>query len=92
MSRHMLSYMSKFTRILFHLVVLCDSLRCGAYGTYCYGISCNVIIILVIAAALIPSSFPTLVSRPLTCNHQSVVAPKMMNMHLAQRLATLTTS
>ena len=39
MSRHMLSYMSKFTRILFHLVVLCDSLRCGAYGTYCYGIS-----------------------------------------------------
>ena len=21
------------------LVVLCDSLRCGAYGTYCYGIS-----------------------------------------------------
>ena len=45
MSRHMLSYMSKFTRILFHLVVLCDSLRCGAYGTYCYGISCNVITI-----------------------------------------------
>ena len=39
MSRHMLPYMSKFTRILFHLVVLCDSLRCGAYGTYCYGIS-----------------------------------------------------
>jgi len=40
MSRHMLvSYMPKFTRILFHLAVLCDSLRCGAYGTYCYGIS-----------------------------------------------------
>ena len=39
MSRHMLSYMPKFTRILFHLVVLCDSLRCGAYGTFCYGIS-----------------------------------------------------
>ena len=36
---HILSYMSKFTRILFHLAVLCDSLRCGAYGTYCYGIS-----------------------------------------------------
>ena len=31
--------MPKFTRILFHLAVLCDSLRCGAYGTYCYGIS-----------------------------------------------------
>ena len=29
----------KVTRILFHLAVLCDSLRCGAYGTYCYGIS-----------------------------------------------------
>ena len=27
------------TRILFHLAALCDSLRCGAYGTYCYGIS-----------------------------------------------------
>ena len=39
MFRHILSYMSKFTRILFHLAVLCDSLRCGAYGTYCYGIS-----------------------------------------------------
>ena len=37
---HILSYMSKFTRILFHLAALCDSLRCGAYGTYCYGISC----------------------------------------------------
>ena len=36
---HILSYMSKFTRILFHLAALCDSLRCGAYGTYCYGIS-----------------------------------------------------
>ena len=44
MSRHMLSYMSKFTRILFHLAALCDSLRCGAYGTYCYDISRNVII------------------------------------------------
>ena len=31
MSRHMLSCMSKTTRILFHLAVLCDSLRCGAY-------------------------------------------------------------
>ena len=30
---------SKFTCILFHLAALCDSLRCGAYGTYCYGIS-----------------------------------------------------
>ena len=28
----------------FHLAVLCDSLRCGAYGTFCYGISWNVII------------------------------------------------
>ena len=36
MFRHILSYMSKFTRILFHLTVLCDSLKCGAYGTYCY--------------------------------------------------------
>ena len=27
------------THILFHLAVLCDSLRCGAYGTFCYGIS-----------------------------------------------------
>ena len=24
---------------VFHLAVLCDSLRCGAYGTFCYGIS-----------------------------------------------------
>ena len=24
---------------LFHLAVLCDSLRCGAHGTFCYGIS-----------------------------------------------------
>ena len=24
---------------MFHLAVLCDSLRCGAYGTFCYGIS-----------------------------------------------------
>ena len=24
---------------LFHLAVLCDTLRCGAYGTFCYGIS-----------------------------------------------------
>ena len=38
-SRHMLSYMPTFTPILFHLAVLCDSLRCGAYGTYFYGIS-----------------------------------------------------
>ena len=38
MSRRMLSYMPKFTRDLFQLAVLCDSLRCGAYGTYCYGI------------------------------------------------------
>ena len=22
-----------------HLAVLCDSLRCAAYGTFCYGIS-----------------------------------------------------
>ena len=43
MSRHMLSYMPKITRILCHLAVLCDSLRCGAYGTFCYGISWNVI-------------------------------------------------
>ena len=27
----------------FHLAVLCDSSRCGAYGTYCYGISWYVI-------------------------------------------------
>ena len=27
---------------VFHLAVLCDSLRCGAYGTFCYGISRNV--------------------------------------------------
>ena len=40
----MLSYMPKITRTLFHLAVLCDSLRCGAYGTFCYGISCNVMI------------------------------------------------
>ena len=24
---------------MFHLAVLCESLRCGAYGTFCYGIS-----------------------------------------------------
>ena len=24
---------------LFHLAVLCDSLSCGAYGTFCYGLS-----------------------------------------------------
>ena len=36
---HRLSYMLKFTRILFHLAVLRDSFRCGAYGTYCYGTS-----------------------------------------------------
>ena len=35
--------MPRFTRILFHLTALCDSLRCGAYGTYCYGISLNVV-------------------------------------------------
>ena len=34
----------KTTRILFHLAVLCDSLRCRAYGTFRYGISWNVII------------------------------------------------
>ena len=34
-----LEMLQKFTRILFHLAVLCDSLRCGAYGTYCYCIS-----------------------------------------------------
>ena len=38
------SCMQKTTRILFHLAVLCDSLRCGAYGTLCYGISWSVII------------------------------------------------
>ena len=38
-SRHMLSYMPMITRTLFHLAVLCDSLRCGAYGAFCYGIS-----------------------------------------------------
>ena len=27
------------TRILFHLAVLCDGMRCKAYGTFCYGIS-----------------------------------------------------
>ena len=27
----------KITRTLFHLAVLCDSLRCGAYGSFCYG-------------------------------------------------------
>ena len=26
------------TCILFHLAVLCDSLRCGAYGTFCSGV------------------------------------------------------
>ena len=39
MSRHMLSYMPKTTCNKFHLAVLCDSLRCGAYGIFCYGIS-----------------------------------------------------
>ena len=39
MSRHMLSYMPKIIHVLLHLAVLCDSLRCGAYGTFCYGIS-----------------------------------------------------
>ena len=39
LSRHVLSYMPKTTCILFHLAVLCDSLRCGAYCTFCYGIS-----------------------------------------------------
>ena len=38
MSRHMLSYVPKTARILFHLGVFCDSLSCGAYGTFCYGI------------------------------------------------------
>ena len=37
-SRHMLSYMPKTTRILFHLAVICDSLKCGAYGSFCCGI------------------------------------------------------
>ena len=27
--------------ILFNLAVLCDSLRCGPYGTFCYGMSCT---------------------------------------------------
>ena len=40
-----LSYMPKIRRILFHLAVLCDSLRCGAYDTLCYGLSFNVIVI-----------------------------------------------
>ena len=31
--------MPKITHTLFHLAVLCDSLRRGAYGTFCYGIS-----------------------------------------------------
>ena len=36
--------MPKITRILFHLAdILSDSLRCGAYGTFCYGISSSVI-------------------------------------------------
>ena len=53
MSRHMLSYMPKTnpywynmgwlsymrSNILFHLAVSSDSLRCAAYGTFCYGIS-----------------------------------------------------
>ena len=30
---------------MFHLAVLCDSLRCGAYGSFCYGISCIAITI-----------------------------------------------
>ena len=30
----MLPYMPKMTCILFHLAVLCDSLRCGAYGHF----------------------------------------------------------
>ena len=34
MFRHMLSCMSKTTRILSHLAVLCDSLRCGVYGNF----------------------------------------------------------
>jgi len=33
------SCMVLITDYRFHLAVLCDSLRCGAYGTYCYGIS-----------------------------------------------------
>ena len=44
MSRHMLSYMSKISRTLFHLAVLCDSLRCGVCGTFCYAIPRNLII------------------------------------------------
>ena len=33
---YMLSHIQKTTRILFHLAVLCDSLGCGAYDTFCY--------------------------------------------------------
>ena len=35
--------MPKTTGILFHLIVLCDGLRCGVYGTSCYGTSRNAI-------------------------------------------------
>ena len=34
MSRHMLSCVPKTTHSLFHLAVLCESLRCGAYDTF----------------------------------------------------------
>ena len=41
----MLSCMPEATHVLFHLAVICDSFRCRAYGTFCYGISLNAIII-----------------------------------------------
>ena len=50
MSRYMLSCMRQITRILFHLAVLYDSLRCGAHGTFCYGMSRNVIMARQVAA------------------------------------------
>ena len=34
-----LAFYVQYAGELFHLAVLWDSLRCGAYGTYCYGIS-----------------------------------------------------
>ena len=35
--------MSRQPIFLFHLAVVCNGLRCGAYGTFCYGISQSVI-------------------------------------------------
>ena len=38
-SRHMLSYMPKTNPYSVPPRCLCGSLRCGAYGTFCYGMS-----------------------------------------------------